>query len=112
TDVGEILAIEPRADGLRRLAIACSYKPESIDIGASIACSGICLTADWKGERAGRRVFEADAAAGTVAVTTAGQWSVGRRINLERSLRLGDELGGHLVSGHVDGIATLVRRED
>jgi riboflavin synthase len=112
TDVGEVLAIEPRADGLRRLTIACSYDRASIAIGASIACSGPCLTVVETGTRAGRTRFTVDAAAETLAVTTAGRWSVGTRINLERSLKIGDELGGHLVSGHVDGIADVLAREN
>ncbi len=112
TDVGEVLGVEERAEGLRRLAIACRYALESIAIGASIACSGVCLTVVSAGMRGNQPVFEADAAAETLAVTTVGRWAAGARINLERSLRLGDELGGHLVAGHVDGLAELVERED
>jgi riboflavin synthase len=112
TDIGEVVAVEERAEGLRRLAVACRYEPESIALGASIACSGVCLTVVAASRRNGRPVFEADAAAETLAVTTAGRWGVGTRLNLERALRLGDELGGHLVAGHVDGVAELAERED
>jgi riboflavin synthase len=112
TGLGEILEVDEKSDGLRRLVIACNYDPESIDIGASIACSGICLTVVERGARGDRPFFAVDAAAETLRLTTAGNWRRGTRINLERSLRLGDELGGHLVAGHVDGIAELLSRDD
>ena len=112
TDVGEIVAIRQQAEGLKRLRIACAYPRASIIEGASIACAGICLTAVGTGETGGRNWFAVDVAAETLAVTTAGRWKPGTKINLERSLRLGDELGGHLVSGHVDGLAQLIARED
>jgi riboflavin synthase len=111
TDIGEILAVEPRGD-LRRIAIACSYPLEEIALGASIACSGPCLTVVALRREGARAVFEIDAAAETLARTTAGEWAVGRRMNLERSLKIGDELGGHIVTGHVDGVATIVSRDD
>jgi riboflavin synthase len=111
-DLGEILEVEEKAEGLRRLNIACSYDPDTIDIGASIACSGICLTVVARGRTGNRSSFAADAAAETLRMTTAATWAAGTRLNLERSLHLGDELGGHIVSGHVDGIAELVERED
>ncbi|MBU3890077.1 riboflavin synthase [Methylosinus sporium] len=111
TDVGEILSVETRGE-LRRIAIACAYPLESIALGASIACSGPCLTAVGLRREGARTVFEVDAAAETLARTTAGEWAVGRRINLERSLKIGDELGGHIVTGHVDGVATIVSRDD
>ena len=111
-DLGEILEVDERADGLRRLSVACSYDPETIDIGASIACSGPCLTVVERGRRGNRGYFAVDVTAETLRVTTAGSWQRGTRLNLERSLRLGDELGGHLVSGHVDGIADLLARDD
>ena len=101
-----------QAEGLRRLTIGCGYDPETIDIGASIACSGICLTVVARGREAGGATFSVDAAAETLRVTTAGSWRRGTKLNLERSLRLGDELGGHLVTGHVDGIAELLARDD
>ena len=112
TGLGEILEVDEKSDGLRRLVVACDYNPDSIAVGASIACSGICLTVVDRGARGNRPFFAADAAAETLRLTTAGHWRCGTRINLERSLRLGDEMGGHLVSGHVDGIAELVTRDD
>jgi riboflavin synthase len=112
TDVGEVVAVEPRAEGLRRLTIACRYDRASIAIGASISCAGACLTVVATGIHAGRASFAVEAAAETLAVTTAGHWATGTRINLERALKIGDELGGHLVSGHVDGIAEASARED
>jgi riboflavin synthase len=112
TDIGEVLAVEPRADNLRRLVIACGYDARSIAVGASIACSGACLTVTECGEEAGRTWFSVDAAAETLAMTTVGRWQPGQRINLERPLRIGDEFGGHLVSGHVDGVAEIIARED
>jgi riboflavin synthase len=112
TAVGEILEVDEKSEGLRRLRIACDYDPDSIAVGASIACSGICLTVVEQGSANNRPFFAVDAAAETLRLTTAGNWRRGTRINLERSLRLGDELGGHLVSGHVDGIAELVTRDD
>jgi len=112
SDLGEILEVNEQAEGLRRLSIACGYDPDSIDIGASIACSGPCLTVVERGRKGNRAFFAVDIAAETLRVTTAGGWQRGTRLNLERSLKLGDELGGHLVSGHVDGIAELLSRED
>jgi riboflavin synthase len=112
TDIGEVVAVKPRADNLHRLKIACAYDRASIVDGASIACSGICLTVVGAGEDDGRTWFAVDAAAETLAVTTAGRWRHGTRINLERALKIGDELGGHIVTGHVDGLAELVARED
>ena len=112
TDIGEVLAVTPRAAGLHRLTIGCSYDRASIELGASIACAGICLTAVEVGDRGGRAWFAVDAAAETLAVTTAASWRQGTRINLERALKIGGELGGHLVSGHVDGIAQVLARED
>jgi len=112
TGLGEILEVDERSDGLRRLVIGCSGDPESIAVGGSMACSGICLTVVERGARGNRPFFAVDAAAETLRLTTAGQWRRGTRINLERSLRLGDEIGGHMVSGHIDGIAELVTRDD
>jgi len=112
TDIGEVLAVARRAEGLRRITIACSYERASIQLGASIACSGACLTVVEIGAQQGRTAFSVDAAAETLAVTTAGKWDVGARLNLERALRIGDELGGHLVSGHVDGVAEVRSRTD
>ncbi len=112
TDIGEVVSVKARADDLHRLKIACRYARASIVDGASIACSGVCLTVVGAGEEDGRTWFAADAAAETLRVTTAGSWRHGSRINLERALKVGDELGGHVVSGHVDGLAELVARED
>ena len=112
SDLGEILEVTEEAEGLHRLTIACSYDPETIDIGASIACSGICLSAVERGRTGKRAWFAVDAAAETLRVTTASDWRRGTKLNLERALRLGDELGGHLVSGHVDGVAELLARDD
>ena len=112
TDVGEVLAVKPRAVGLHRLKIACRYDRGSIVDGASIACNGVCLTVVAAGEEDGRGWFAVDAAAETLAVTTAGRWHHGTRLNLERALKVGDELGGHMVAGHVDGLATVLARED
>jgi riboflavin synthase len=112
TDIGEVVAVRTRAEGLNRLKIACAYERASIVDGASIACSGICLTVVAAGEEDGRTWFEADTAAETLRVTTAGRWRPGTRLNLERSLRMGDELGGHMVAGHVDGLASVIARTD
>src|SRR5215831_3455669 len=112
TDIGEVLSVKPRANDLHRLKIACTYPRAGIADGASIACSGACLTVVGAGEEDGRTWFAADAGAETLRVTTVGGWRHGTRINLERALKIGDELGGHLVSGHVDGLAELIARED
>jgi len=112
TDIGEVTAVRARGEGLRRLKIACSYPRAAIVDGASIACSGVCLTVVGTGEEDGRTWFAIDAAAETLSMTTVGSWRHGTRINLERALRMGDELGGHIVQGHADGIAALTARED
>jgi riboflavin synthase len=112
TDIGEVIAVRPRAEGLHRIEIACSYPRASIVDGASIACSGACLTVVGSGEKDGRAWFAVDAAVETLKATTVGRWRHGTRVNLERPLKLGDELGGHIVAGHVDGLAALIRRED
>jgi len=108
TDIGEVVAVEQRAEGLRRLTIACAYDPATIAIGASLCCAGVCMTVVAKGKNS----FSVDAAAETLRLTTVGRWKKGTRVNLERALKIGDELGGHLVSGHVDGLAELIARED
>jgi riboflavin synthase len=112
TDVGEVIAVEPRAEGLRRLKVACSYPVDSIAIGASISHSGVCLTVVEAAAAGNRTAISVDAAAETLRLTTAGQWKKGSRLNLERAMKVGDELGGHVVAGHVDGVAELVARED
>jgi riboflavin synthase len=111
SDVGEIVSVSAREAGAR-LTIACGYDCATIDLGASIACSGICLTVVAKDTVDGRCRFDVDASRETLACTTLGQWSPGGRINLERALKAGDELGGHIVSGHVDGVATITDRTD
>ena len=112
TDIGEVDSVEPKADGLRRIVIACRYDRASIEIGASIACAGICLTVVETGLTGNRTWFAVDAAAETVALTNVQAWTPGTRLNLERALKIGDELGGHIVTGHVDGIARVKTRED
>ena len=112
SDLGEIIDVEEQVEGLRRVSIACGYDPDGIDIGASIACSGICLTVVARRRTGNRSSFTVDTAAETLRMTTAASWQRGTRLNLERALRMGDELGGHLVSGHADGIAELISRDD
>jgi riboflavin synthase len=111
TDIGEVVSVAPRGD-LRRLRIACSYDAETIALGASIANAGVCLTVVGVAREGARTIFDVDAAAETLAKTTVGSWAVGTRINLERALKIGDELGGHIVTGHVDGVARIVSRDD
>src|SRR5687767_316098 len=111
TDIGEIQAVTARADNLSRIDIACGFDAASIALGASISCSGICLTV-VDITAASHTVFAVDAAAETLRLTTAGTWRAGTKLNLERSLKVGDELGGHIVSGHVDGLANVVSRDD
>jgi riboflavin synthase len=113
TDVGEVIAVEARAQGLHhRLKLACAFDRASIVDGASIACNGVCMTVVGSGVENGRTWFAVDAAAETLKVTTVGRWRDGTRINLERALRIGDELGGHIVAAHADGIAQVTSRED
>ncbi|MEJ1158600.1 riboflavin synthase [Prosthecomicrobium sp. N25] len=111
TDLGEVLSVAPRESGLR-LRIATAYDPDRIDLGASIACAGICLTVVERGRTGNRGWFDAEASTETIALTTLGTWTAGTRLNLERSLTLGQEMGGHLVTGHVDGTAELLERAD
>ena len=111
TDVGEILRVTARPVGTR-YRVATGYDPATIDIGASISCSGCCLTAIERGIDGNRAYFDVEASPETLSRTTLGEWAAGARMNLERSLKLGDELGGHMVSGHVDGLATIVERRD
>ena len=94
--------------GDTRFEIETVYEPDSIDLGASIACSGVCLTVIEKGTRDDTHWFAVEASKETLDVTTAGDWQVGQSLNLERALKLGDELGGHIVSGHVDALAEIV----
>ena len=106
TDIGTIAALEQRGDLKAR--IACNYAVDSIDIGASIACDGVCLTVIDRAEN----WFDVEISAESVSKTNLDVWEVGRKVNLERSLRVGDELGGHIVSGHVDGVAEIVEMRD
>jgi riboflavin synthase len=102
TDVGTVRSAEQRGD--LRLQISTGYDLDTVDLGASIACSGVCLTVVDKSED----WFAVDVSSETVSRTAADHWRVGARLNLERSLRLGDELGGHIVTGHVDAVAQVV----
>jgi riboflavin synthase len=106
TDLGRVRTIEDRGDSY--IEIETGYDTAGIDIGASIACSGPCLTVVDKGPD----WFGVNVSAETLACTTLGDWQAGQPVNLERSLRVGDELGGHIVSGHVDGVATLESRRE
>ncbi len=112
TDIGIIRHID-EGDNERRFVVGTSYECDTIDLGASIAHDGCCLTVVEKGVDAQGHHFAVDVSPHTLAHTTLGNWQVGQRINLERALRAGDELGGHIVSGHVDGVATIseIRKE-
>ena len=113
TDIGEIVGVTPTTQGqLHRLRIACRYDRSTIADGASIACNGVCLTVVASGVQQGKTWFDVDAAAETLGMTTAKHWTFGTRLNLERALKIGDELGGHIVAGHADGIATVLERDD
>ncbi|GGO27714.1 riboflavin synthase subunit alpha [Gemmobacter aquaticus] len=105
TDIGEVLELEQRGD--LRARIGTAYDVAGIDLGASIACDGVCLTVVALGQ-APRNWFDVEISAESVSKTNIGGWSVGKRLNLERALKVGDELGGHIVSGHVDGVAEVV----
>lgn len=112
TDVGKVATLTPLPKGVR-LRIDTAYDPMTIDIGASIACAGVCLTVVALPEAgANQRWFEVEAWEEALRLTTAASWQAGSAINLERALKIGDELGGHIVSGHVDGMAEIVARED
>jgi len=109
TDIGTIRSREDRGD--TRLVIGTAYDTGTIDLGASIACSGACLTVVDKGTDAAGHWFAIDASGETLARTAAGMWDAGRRLNLERALKIGDELGGHIVTGHVDAVGRIVAVE-
>jgi riboflavin synthase len=111
SDIGEVVHVEDEGP-LRRLRVACGYDASSLGVGASVAHGGVCLTVVNIGRAGNRATINVDIGAETLALTTAKTWREGTKLNLERSLRLGDELGGHLVSGHVDGVAEIVSRED
>ena len=111
TDIGHVLEVEQRGD--LRARIGTAYDIDGIDIGASIACDGVCLTVIALGSDP-RNWFDVEISAESVGATNIGRnrWVAGRRLNLERALKVGDELGGHIVSGHVDGVAEVVAMED
>ena len=102
SDLGTIRSVESRGD--TRVVIGTAYDPATIDLGASIACSGVCLTVVDKGCDHDGDWFAVDVSGETVSRTADGQWTEGRALNLERAMKLGDELGGHIVTGHVDGV--------
>jgi riboflavin synthase len=113
TDIGEVKSLTPTAQGqLHRLRVGCHYDRSTIADGASIACNGVCLTVVASGVEGGKTWFDVDAAAETLRMTTARDWTLGTKLNLERALKIGDELGGHIVAGHADGIATILARDD
>ena len=109
TDIGHVLALENRGD--LRARIATGYDISGIEIGASIASDGVCLTVVDKGTNP-QGWYDVDISAETVSKTSLAAWVVGKRVNLERALKVGDELGGHIVSGHVDGVALIVAMTD
>jgi riboflavin synthase len=112
TDVGTVASVSPLPQGLR-IRIDTAYDPQTIAIGASISCAGVCLTVVTLPEHgSNQRWFEVEAWEEALRLTTAAGWQAGTRINLERALKIGDELGGHIVSGHVDGMAGIVERKD
>jgi riboflavin synthase len=111
TDVGEIVAVEEKGSA-RHLTVACSYPADSLPLGASVCHMGVCLTVASLKPADGRTLITIDASGETLARTTLGAWVAGRKVNLERALRIGDELGGHIVTGHIDGVAEIVSRED
>ncbi len=109
TDVGEIIAIRQAGD--TRFDIAFADDPDSVDIGASICCAGACMTVVDKGSEP-RNWFAVEVSAESLSKTTLGSWKEGTKINLERSLKVGDEMGGHVVSGHVDGVGKVITIEN
>ena len=112
SDIGRVSALAPQGSGAR-MRIACSYPPDAILVGASISCAGACLTVVGSGPTSeGGSAFDVDASAETLARTTLGDWQEGTRVNLERALAAGDEIGGHLVTGHIDAVAEIASRED
>lgn len=108
TDIGTIEQVEKRGD--LRAVIGCAYDMDGVDIGASIACSGVCLTVVEKGERQNGGWFAVDISGETLARSAADHWREGAQLNLERALKIGDELGGHIVTGHVDGLGKIVEK--
>lgn len=110
TAIGTIREVSDRGD--LRAVIACPYDPAGIAIGASIACSGVCLTVVERGGQAGDAWFAVDVSGETISKTVQDQWAAGRKLNLEQALKLGDELGGHIVTGHVDAVGRVTLREE
>ncbi|WP_212523977.1 riboflavin synthase [Actibacterium sp. MT2.3-13A] len=110
TDIGRVRTLEQNGDLTAR--ITTSYDPDSIVVGASIACDGVCLTVTRRGADEGEAWFDVDISAETLAKSNIGDWRVHSAVNLERALKVGDELGGHIVSGHVDGVAELIALAD
>ncbi len=106
SDVGTVQLVTQRGD--KSFKIATAYDPATVGIGASVACSGPCLTVVAKGGRAGEAWFSVDVSPETLAKTTADTWVLGTRLNLERPLKVGEEIGGHIVSGHVDGVGEVL----
>lgn len=107
SDIGTIARVETRGD--TRIVVETAYDPATIDLGASIACSGVCLTVVDKGVRdGGPNWFAVDVSGETISRTATDQWTPGRPLNLERAMKLGEELGGHIVTGHVDGVADVL----
>lgn len=111
SDIGVVESVEARGD-LKRMRILCAYPAKSIALGASIACGGPCLTVVESGSDGGQTFFDVDVGAETLARTNAQNWHPGTRLNLERPLKIGDELGGHIVTGHIDSVATVLFVED
>lgn len=112
TDIGKVAQTTALPEGVR-LRIETDYDPATIDIGASIACAGVCLTVvELPQTGTNQRWFDVEAWEEALRLTSASSWQTGTRINLERALKIGDELGGHIVSGHVDGMAAIVERRD
>ncbi len=105
------MSVKPGRD-FKRLRISCRYAAKSIAIGASMMIDGACMTVVARGRKVKGSWFEVDISAETLGRTTAGHWQAGRKLNLERSLKMGEELGGHLVTGHIDGVAKIVMREE
>ena len=110
TAIGTIREVSDRGD--LRAVIACPFDPAGIAIGASIACSGVCLTVVERGGQPGDAWFAVDVSGETISKTAQDQWRAGRRLNLEQALKLGDELGGHIVTGHVDAVGRVAVREE
>lgn len=110
TAVGTITSVEERGD--LRARISCPYDPAQMAIGASISCSGVCLTVVARGGETGDAWFDVDISAETVSRTVAGQWTQGRKLNLEQALKLGEELGGHIVTGHIDAVGEVANATD